>query len=103
MPTSRPRAKRALDLVWESTVVIELPIARNYRVLVNHKRGKAFRIRTAPAIFRAAFRPTALSRDRYRHRQIAAGRLPSPAQSYHVGRLDRALPGLPASDQFHYR
>src|SRR3954447_25860381 len=103
MARSRPRATRAPDLAGESFVVIELPIARNWALLVNHKRGEAFRVRASAAFFWEGVCAHLLSRRRHRHGTVTARRLSSPAESHHLDRRDPAFDGLSAPDPVHHR
>src|SRR2546430_13310231 len=102
MPSRSATAVRAPRRSGESFIVIELPIARNYRVLVNHKRGEAFRFRTSHAASWAAFRAAHLSRDDNRRRDTAGRRIPPPAESHHLDRFDRSLDCLSPPDPVYY-
>src|SRR2546423_14329752 len=98
IPSSRMTAVRAPRWTGELFVVIELPIARHYRVLVNHKCGEAFRLRTFAPILRVVFRANFLPRHNDRRRAITDGRLPSLAEPHHLGRCHYAFVGVSASD-----
>src|SRR3954468_7463840 len=97
IPNSRMTAVRAPRGTGELFVVIELPIARNWALLVNHKRGKAFRLRTAPALFRFGFCANFISRHSHTCRAIAGRRVSPPAEPHHLGRRHHALGGVSAT------